>query len=144
MTKDRSFFLYIMISILSAIIFRCLYLNVVWIDQHDTNAVVTYTLFTIPLPQVSNIWATAYINKYKLNLYYIQKWRKAENWVRWVVFICEILILTSPFVVDAFSCTKLEEYKLNYLYYTCCVLLFIYSMASFYVMYILTRRMNYG
>ena len=109
MTKDRSFFLYIMISILLAIFFRCIYLSVVWVDQDNLNAVVAYTICTIPLPQLFNFWATAYINKYKLNLYYIQKWRKAENWVRWIVFACEVLIITSPFMVDVVSCTTLPE-----------------------------------
>ena len=47
-------------------------------------------------------------------------------------------------MVDVVSCTNLTEEQLDGIYYTCCGLLFIYAMLSFYIMFILTRRMNYG
>ena len=61
------------------------------------------------LPTIFKVLSVLYICKFKLNTYYVTKFRKAEPWVCWVVFILEVLAVAIPVSLHAVNCTAMSQ-----------------------------------
>ena len=106
---------------------------------------MVYSIFTIPWPYICDLWIVTYINKYKLNLFFLTKRKRASRWVSWGFFIFEVIIVTNPILLASVSCSS----KISTQYYeigsaVCGFILLCTAIASLYFHCKLTKMMNFG
>ena len=105
---------------------------------------MVYSIFTIPWPYICDLWIVTYINKYKLNLYFLTKRKRASRWVSWGFFIFEVIIVTNPILLTSVACSKIKNKNYQIGSVSCGFFLLCTAIASLYFHCKLTKIMNFG
>ena len=133
----------ILIFVTCAVFFRFVYFNVIWFS--DQKKELTYVVLTNWIPCTCNLWTATYINKYKLNLWYLMNGHRAKAWVRWVVLFIEFFIVICPFTITFTSCTDISRVGFKVMsIIMATVPMILLSLSSVYITCILRRKMNFG